>query len=74
MLQSSCVCLDEGNVRREKGLADKNLDEIEAAQKINQLVQEKQEKAQQQMEIVHMEKRKITDKHEEKVTKKLKSQ
>ena len=60
MLQSSCAFLDEGNARMAKGLADKNIDEIEAAQKIIQLAQEKQNKALQRMEIVLMEKRKMT--------------
>ena len=31
MLQSACTFLDEGNERMAKGLADKHLDQIEAA-------------------------------------------
>ena len=44
ILQSSCAFLDKGNARMAKGLADKNIDEIEDAQKIIQLAQEKQKK------------------------------
>ena len=44
MLQSSCAILDESNARMAKGLADKNLDEVEAAQKIIQLAQENRKK------------------------------
>ena len=39
-----------------KGVADKNMNEIEAAQKIIELVQEKQKKAKHEVEIVHKEK------------------
>ena len=53
-----------------KGLAERNLDEIEAAQKIIQLTQEKQQKAQDELKIVHKEKRKL--KLGEKATIKLK--
>ena len=45
MLQSACAFLGEGNERMAKGVADKNMNEIEAAQKIIELVQEKQKKA-----------------------------
>ena len=38
--------MEEGNKRMAKALDEKNLDEIEAAQKIMQLAQEKQQKAQ----------------------------
>ena len=41
MLQSACAFLDE---RMAKGLADKDLDQIEAAQRIIELAQEKQKK------------------------------
>ena len=39
MLQSVCAFLDEGNERRAKGLADKDLDQIDAAQGIIELAQ-----------------------------------
>ena len=68
MLQSDCGFMEEGNKRVTKGLAEKN--EIETAQKIIQLAQEKQQKAQDELKIVHKEKRKI--KLGEKATKKLK--
>ena len=42
MLKSACTFLEEGKEKMAKGLADKNMDEIEAAQKIIQLAQEKQ--------------------------------
>ena len=57
MLQSACGFMEEGNKRMTKGLAEMNLDEIEAAQKIIQLAQEKQQKAQDELKIVHEEKR-----------------
>ena len=38
-----------------KGLAEKDMDEIEAAQKIIQLAHEKQKKAQDELQIVHQE-------------------
>ena len=72
MLQSACGFIEEGNKRMTKGLAEKNLDEIDAAQKIIQLAQEKQQKVQDELKIVHKEKRKL--KLGEKVTKKTKSQ
>ena len=40
MLQSACGFMKEGNKRMTMGLAEKNLDEVEAAQKIIQLGQE----------------------------------
>ena len=49
MLQSACTFLDEGNERMAKGLADKDPDQIEAPQKIIELVQEKQKKAKEEM-------------------------
>ena len=55
-----------------KGLAENDMDEIEAAQKIIQLVHEKQKKAQDELQIVHHEKRKLTDKLGEKASKKVK--
>ena len=56
-----------------KGLAEKDMDEIEAAQKIIQLAHEKQKKAQDELQNVHWEKQKLTDKLGEKASKKLKS-
>ena len=44
MLQSACAFLDEGNERMAKGLADKDLDQIEAAQRIIKLAQENKRK------------------------------
>ena len=70
MLQSAYGFMEEGNKRMTEGLAEKNLDEIEAAQKIIQLAQEKQQKAQDELKIVHKEKRKL--KLREKATRKLK--
>ena len=61
MLQSACAFLEEGNERMAKGVADKNMNEIEAAQNIIELAQEKQKKAKQGVETVHKEKRKITN-------------
>ena len=46
MLQSACAFLEEGNERMAKGVADKNMNEIEATQKIIELAQEKQKKKQ----------------------------
>ena len=74
MLQSACAFLDEGNERMAKGLADKDLDQIEAAQRIIELAQEKQKKAKEEMESICVEERQLTDKLEEKITKKLKTQ
>ena len=56
MLQSACAFLEEGNERMAKGVADKNMNEIEAAQKIIELAQEKQKKAKHEVETVHKEK------------------
>ena len=44
MLQSACAFLEEGNGRMAKGIADKNMNEIEVTQKIIELAQEKQKK------------------------------
>ena len=60
MLQSACAFLEEGNERVAKGVADKNMNEIEAPQKIIELAQEKQKKAMHELETVHKEKQKIT--------------
>ena len=51
----------------------KSMNEIEAAQKIIELAQEKQKKAKHELETVHKEKQKITNELEEKVVKKAKS-
>ena len=56
MLQSACGFLAEGNKRMTKGVAEKDIDEIEAAQKIIELAEEKQKKAQEELQIVHKEK------------------
>ena len=74
MLQSACAFLDKGNERMAKGLADKDLDQTEAAQRIIELAQEKQKKSKDGIECIHMEKRQLTDKLEGKITKKLKTQ
>ena len=44
MLQSACAFLDEGNERMAKGLPDKDLDQVEAAQRIIEFTEEKQKK------------------------------
>ena len=54
-----------------KGVAEKDMDEIEAAQKIIELAEEKQKKAQEELQIVHKEKRKVTGKLGEKAFKKI---
>ena len=56
MLQSVCAFLEEGNERMAKGEADKNMNEIEATQKIIELAQEKQKKAKHELETVQKEK------------------
>ena len=68
MFQYACIFLDEGNERMAKGLADKDLDQIEAAQRIIELAQEKWKKAKKEMVSIHMEKRQLTDKLEDKIT------
>ena len=73
ILQSASGFLEEGDKRMAKGLAEKDMDEIEAAQKIIQLAHEKQKKAQDELQNVHWEKQKLTDKLGEKASKKLKS-
>ena len=59
----------EGNGRMAKGVADKNMNKIEATQKIIELAQEKQKKAKHELEMVQKETRKITNELEEKVVK-----
>ena len=56
MLQSACAFLKEGNERMAKGVADKNMNEIEATQKIIEFAQEKQKKAKHELETVQKEK------------------
>ena len=56
MLQSASFFLQEGNERMAKGVADKNMNEIEATQKIIELAQEKQKKAKHELETVQEEK------------------
>ena len=72
MLQSASAFLEEGNERKAKGVADKNMNETEATQKIIELAQEKQKKAKHELETVHKEKQKINE-LEGKVVKKAKS-
>ena len=62
MLQSASGFLEEGDKRMAKGLAGNDIDKIEATQKIIQLAHEQQKKAQDELQIVHQEKRKLTDK------------
>ena len=71
ILQSASGFLEEGDKRIAKGLAENDMDEIEATQKI-QLAHEKQKKAQDELQIVHQEKRKLTDKLGEQASKKVK--
>ena len=73
ILQSACAFLEESNERMAKGVADKNMNETEATQKIIELAQEKQKKARHELETVQQEKQKITNELEEKVDKKAKS-
>ena len=73
MLQSACAFIEEGNERTAKGVADKNMNEIEATQKIIELAQEQQKKAKHELETVQKEKQKITNEFVGKVDKKAKS-
>ena len=70
ILQTACGFMEEENKRMTNGLAEKIVDEIEAAQKIIQPAQGKLQKAQDELKIVHKEKQKL--KLGEKATKKLK--
>ena len=72
ILESASGFLEEGDKRMAKGLAENDMDEIEATQKIIQLALEKQKKAQDKLQIVHQEKRKLTDKFGEQTSKKVK--
>ena len=56
MLRSACAFLEEGNERMAKGVTDKSINEIEAAQKIIELAQEKQKKAKHELKTVQKEK------------------
>ena len=56
MLQFACAFLEEGNERMAKGVADKNMNEMEATQKIIEFAQEKQKKAKHELETVEKEK------------------
>ena len=73
MLESACAFLEESNDRMAKRVADKNMNENEATQKIIEWAQEKQKKAKHELETVHKEKQPITNEPEEKVVKKAKS-
>ena len=53
----ACAFLEEGNERIAKGVADKNMNEIEATQKTIELAQEKQKKTKHELETVHKEKK-----------------
>ena len=72
ILQSASRFLEEGDKRMAKGLAENDMDEIETTQKIIQLTHEKQKRAQDELQIVHQEKRKLTDKLGEQASKKVK--
>ena len=65
MLQSACAFLEEGNERMAKGVAVKNMNEIEVTLKTIESAQEKQKKAKCELETVHKEKQKITNEPEE---------
>ena len=60
LLQSTSKFLDDGNKRMEKGIAENDVDEIQAAKKMIELAQETQKKAQDEFRAGHGEKRKIT--------------
>ena len=72
IIQSASGFLEEGDKRMAKRLAENDMDEIEAIQKIIQLAHEKQKKAQDELQIVHQEKRKLTDNLGEQASKKVK--
>ena len=72
ILESASGYLEVGDKRMAKRLAENDMDEIEAAQKIIQLAHEKQKKAQDEIQIVHHEKRKLANKLGEKASKKVK--
>ena len=71
ILQSASGFLEGGDKRMAKGLAENDMDKIEAAQKIIQLGHENQKKAQDELQIVQQEKRKLTDKLGEQASKKV---
>ena len=72
LLQSASKFLDDGSKRMEKGIAENDIDEIQAAKKMIGLAQETQKKAQEEFRAVHGEKRKIIEKLGEREFKKLK--
>ena len=72
ILESAIGFLEEEDKGIAKGLAENDMDEIEATQKIIQLAHEKQKKAQDELQIVHHEKRNLTDKLGVKASKKVK--
>ena len=59
ILQSASGFLEEGDKRMAKGLAENDMDEIEATRKIIQLAHEKQKKAQDELQIVHQERERL---------------
>ena len=72
ILQSASGFLEEGDKRIAEGLAENDMDEIEATRKIIQLAHEKHKKAQDELQTVHQEKRKLTDKLGGQASKKVK--
>ena len=48
--------MDDSNKRMEKGIAENDIDEIQAAKKMIELAQETQKKAQDEFRAVHGEK------------------
>ena len=60
------------DARESRGLAENDMDEIEATQKIIKLAHEKQKKAQDELQTVHQENIKLTDKLGEQASKKVK--
>ena len=73
MLQSACAFLEEGNERMAKGVADKNMNETEAAQKIMSWHRRSRKRQSMRWKQCIKKKRKITNELEEKVVKKAKS-
>ena len=60
------------DARESRGLAENDMDEIEATQQIIKLAHEKQKKAQGELQTVHQENIKLTDKLGEQASKKVK--
>ena len=71
LLQSASKFMVEGKRKMEKGLAENDMDDIQAAQKLIELSEEKQKKAQAEFDIVSSEKTKITKMLGEKALQKL---